>query len=203
MAPEVAGIILAGGSSTRMGRDKADLRFDGETLLARTVRIVRSVVDSVIVVGPASRQEAIPGVPVIADAWPGTGPLGAVVTGLNSADAKAAFVSACDMPLLRAPAIQYLVSIASTSDVDAVIPFVNGRAQTLHAVYRISAKPHLRSCIGSATEKSMSLKDAIRYLTVTWVNEHDLRSVDPNLMSVRNVNTESDWFAFLGSQPDV
>lgn len=201
-AGDVAGVILAGGSSTRMGRDKADLLFEGETLLARTVRIVHSVIDHVIVVGPDYREAGIPGIPVIPDMRPGSGPLGAVVTGLNAIHEKAAFVGACDMPWLRPAAIRYLVSIALSSHADAVIPLVDGRAQTLHAIYRSSAEPRLRQCT-RWEEKDQSLKHAVSHLNVLWVSEHGLRTVDPTLMSFRNVNTESDWLQIVGSNKEA
>lgn len=192
----VSGIVLAGGSGKRMGRDKASLMLGSETLLARTLRVLRSVTGDMIVVGPSSRQHMVLGATVVTDEWPGAGPLGALVTGLGACSADLAFVTACDLPLLRSAVVDYVVDRALSVDVEAVIPVVGGYAQTLHAVYRRSAEPALRRCMEQLPAKRRTLRHAIESLTVRWIDELDLRTVDPDLSSFHNVNTEDEWREF-------
>ncbi len=200
LADHGAGIILAGGFGARMGRDKASIEYRGESLLSRAVRVVRSVMSEVIVVGPESRQ-ALVDAPVVSDIWPGGGPLGAVVTGLTSVNAESAFVAACDLPLLDPNMVRYLTDLAARNTSEAVVPIVRGRPQVLHAVYRRSAAPRLRLEMERESGRQQSLQRAIGHLTVMFVGEDELRQVDPSLGSFLNVNTESQWREFVTSQP--
>jgi molybdopterin-guanine dinucleotide biosynthesis protein A len=193
----VAGIILAGGASTRMHLDKASLLVDGETLLARTTRIVASVVDHVVVVGPESRTRMLTNVEVVADTWPRLGPLGGLLTGLASIDEELAFVAACDMPLLQPMVIQCLVDLARSGDAEAIIPIVQAHPQTLHSVYRKSCEAALRLGIEQGDPSARSLRWAIDRLSVRWVDEKQLRGLDAELISFRNMNTEAEWREFL------
>ena len=94
-----AAIILCGGRSSRMGRDKAALPFGPETLLTRVVRAAQEVAADVVVVGDTA--QAMPaGVRVVGDPVPRLGPLAALATGLASVDAERSLLLGCDMPLL-------------------------------------------------------------------------------------------------------
>ena len=97
----VLGCVVAGGRSSRMGRDKASLVLAGESLLARAVRALSGVCSSVVVSGSVAATAL--GLPVLADAVPGLGPLGGIVTVLRFAKQEgAAWVMflPVDMPLL-------------------------------------------------------------------------------------------------------
>src|SRR5271156_5541718 len=94
---QVAGFILAGGASSRMGRDKALLELGGVPLIVRTARLVESVVGSATVVGDSAAFRAL-GLRTIADDWPGTGPLGGIATALRASSAPWSLVVACDLP---------------------------------------------------------------------------------------------------------
>src|SRR5579862_9486242 len=101
---EMGGIVLAGGKSARMGQDKACLPYRGTTLLAHVVATVRSVAGPVLVVADVAEKYALPDrMPVVGDLFPGTGPLGGLVTGLSHVAARGSYhvVVACDMPRLN------------------------------------------------------------------------------------------------------
>ena len=108
MTPPVAA-ILAGGQSQRMGRDKAGMVRQGETLLARTARVAQEAECSVLIVG----RERPDGWPLtdtlfVPDAYPGQGPLGGLATALETAS-QDVILLACDMPLLTAEALEWLM----------------------------------------------------------------------------------------------
>src|SRR5262245_21810446 len=100
----VAGIVLCGGRSSRMGRPKAWLPFGGELMLARVVRLLREEADPVVVV--AAPDQDVPPLPaevvVVRDEEKGRGPLQGLAAGLDAlrGRAEAAYLSSCDVPFL-------------------------------------------------------------------------------------------------------
>ncbi len=114
-----AAIILCGGGSLRMGRDKAALPFGPDTLLARVVDVAQVVASEIVVVGDTS-QSMPAGIRVVRDPVPGLGPLAALATGLTSVGAERALLLACDMPLLVPALLRRLQDLAG--DADACVP---------------------------------------------------------------------------------
>ncbi len=135
----VTGAVLAGGRSTRLGRDKALLTLDGEPLLARAVRLLREVCDTVLVIGPPERAAVVPGVPVHPDERPGCGPLGGIATALRAMSGDRLLAVATDMPFLRPALLRYLLSASIGYDV--TVPKVEGRTHQLCAVYSRACLP--------------------------------------------------------------
>jgi molybdopterin-guanine dinucleotide biosynthesis protein A len=115
--------VLVGGHSTRMGRDKALLEFQGSTLAARIAECVRRVAGNVTLIGPPDRYREL-GYTVIPDRVPGCGPLGGVYTALSVSHAEWNLMVACDMPLVTTELLDVLFSNAESgpSTVDCVIP---------------------------------------------------------------------------------
>jgi molybdopterin-guanine dinucleotide biosynthesis protein A len=183
-----SGAVLAGGRSTRLGRDKALLTIDGETLLARAVRILATVCDEVIVVAGPERRALVPQVRVVPDERPGAGPLGGIATALRAAGHGRVLVVATDMPLLNPRLLRHLLALSIGYDV--TIPRVEGRTQQLHAVYA-------RSCLPLIDEQlardDLKIDRFFARARVRIVEEDEVRRLDPDLRSFRNVNTEADW----------
>jgi molybdopterin-guanine dinucleotide biosynthesis protein A len=118
--PRVSGIILAGGASQRMGRDKALIDFGGAPLIARVIERVQPLCAEVMIVANERDAYAPFGVPVIGDVYPGKGSLGGIFSGLQAARESHALAVACDMPFLNAALLRYLIALAPSFDV--VIP---------------------------------------------------------------------------------
>lgn len=171
-----------------MGCDKATLRAGPESLLERVVGTLSEVVDEVIVVGPRREQARIQNGRFIDDLVPHAGPLGGIATGLSQMQGDVAAVVACDLPFLNGKLVTYLLSLAT--GYDAVVPRVDGRAQPTHAVYA-------RGAIGAALRHMhggrLSLTDLLEALDVRWVEDDEVRSIDPLALSFVNVNTPEDW----------
>jgi molybdopterin-guanine dinucleotide biosynthesis protein A len=136
---QLEGFILAGGASSRMGRDKSTLDFGGRTAVEVIAEALSSISSQISIVG--SRTGAHPiCVPNIPDLKPDWGALGGIHAALRSCSSKWAAIVACDLPLVNAPLFQRLVSIAeleASDGVDAVVPIqTDGRPQPLCALYR-------------------------------------------------------------------
>src|SRR5437763_7736764 len=129
-------VILAGGQSSRMGRPKALLPFDGDPLITRTVRTLRRVFADIVVVAAPGQELPPLSVTLARDEVAYQGPVGGIYYGLQTARAEVCFVTSCDAPFLNLALITYLV--AQIADCDVVVPHWQDRLQPLHAVYRRS-----------------------------------------------------------------
>src|SRR5271155_912558 len=118
---EVAGFILAGGESSRMGRDKALLELNGEPMILRAARLVETVAANPVIVGVPERFSAL-GLEVIADDWPAAGPLGGIATALRASRARWNLIVACDLPYLTKEWLEFVVARAHLSKADAIVP---------------------------------------------------------------------------------
>lgn len=201
-------VILCGGESSRMGRDKASLPFGpNETMLQRIIRIVGEVVaaeNTVIAAGLGQAMPQLPsGVRVLYDELEGAGPLPALAAGLRSlgVSVEAAFVTGCDAPLLQPDVICFLLAKFSLANkagvVDAVVPSVGDFLHPLAAVYA----PHAAQALQSAYESGRrSLHGALSSegLSVLHVPAGDLSAAGPMAeLSLANCNTDADYRAAL------
>jgi molybdopterin-guanine dinucleotide biosynthesis protein A len=179
---------MAGGKSSRLGTDKALLTLNGETLLARALRVLSGVTAEQMVIGPPERQQHAGGARVCPDRFPTSGPLGGIYTALETATHDLVLVVACDMPFLSVSLLGYLLTLAEGCDV--VLPRPDGRGEQLHAVYRRSCLDPIKRLLESGDYKIDRFFSEVR---VRAVDESELRRYDVELQSFRNVNTASDW----------
>lgn len=186
-----AAIILCGGRSSRMGRDKAALPFGPDTLLTRVVRVAQEVAADVVVVGDPS-QSMPAGVRVVGDPVPRVGPLAALATGLASVGAERALLLACDMPLLVPAVLRRLAELAG--DADACVPLVGGMPMTTCAVYATRVGPRAQALLAKGTRSLRALLDEV---SVQWVSEGQLRGLDPDLVSFWDCDTPERYHAAL------
>jgi molybdenum cofactor guanylyltransferase len=197
------GIVLCGGKSTRMGVPKATLPFGPETMLQRVVRLLGTVVSPVVVV--AAREQALPELPdevaVTRDEREQRGPLEGLRAGLkalpNSVDM--AYITSCDVPLLEPAFVTRMVELLG--DHDIAVMEIDGFPHPLSAVYRRDTLPHVEALLEKDRLRPVFLFDAVRTRRV-WPEE--MFSVDPQLRTLRNLNTREDYLAALseaGYQP--
>lgn len=168
----VAGLLLTGGASRRLGTPKAAARMGDERLADRAARLLRSVADPVIEVGPGWSS-----LPSVVEDPPGSGPLAALAAGaagLAGAGAgdRGVLVVAVDLPGLDPALLRWLAAVAP--DADAVVPRVDGRAQPLCARYSANALVHAGALV-EAGERSM--RALLEALTVRWVDEPEWGAV--------------------------
>lgn len=190
--PHASAIILAGGKSSRMGRPKALLPFDGEPLIAHLVRhLSRLFRDIVVVAAPAQELPPLP-VTVVRDAVAYQGPVGGICYGLQAAQTEICFATSCDAPFLNLTLISYL--LAQITDFDVVVPVWQERLQPLHAVYRRSVAPLLQEQLARNELRPIFLYAKVR---TREVRPEEIRRFDPEGLSFRNLNTPEEYQAAL------
>jgi molybdopterin-guanine dinucleotide biosynthesis protein A len=181
-----------------MGRPKLSLPFGDETMLGRVVRIVGEVVSPVVVVAAANQElPPLPAGTIVAhDETERQGPLAGLAAGLAALRdrADAAYVSACDVPLLKAAFIRALIDALGRHEM--AVPRGEEYHHTLAAVYRTMLEGRIRDLIAAGHLRSQLL---VQESDARLVDPADLRAVDPELESLRNVNTPADYKAALRS----
>lgn len=137
--PAIAGAVLTGGASRRMGRDKATLRVDGSAMARRVAdALVEAGCHPVVAVGGTATQLATLGLRVVDDTWPGEGPLGAIIVALRDAGG-AVLVAACDLPWLDGATVRQLITVSIAHPDADVVHAQSTRIEPLCALWRPSA----------------------------------------------------------------
>jgi molybdopterin-guanine dinucleotide biosynthesis protein A len=183
--------VLAGGKSSRMGRDKASLLFAGEPLLRRVVERLGRATGQVLVIGPAELGALVPRVQVVPDLEVGRGPLGGLVTALRTADANRVFVVGCDMPFVQPALVAAMIERARAElTLDAVVLRSDRGAEPLHAVYSHRC---LLAAVDQLARGDRSLRHLLRRLRVGEIGPEEAVRYDPHGLSSYNVNSPEDW----------
>jgi molybdopterin-guanine dinucleotide biosynthesis protein A len=197
-----AGIVLAGGRSSRMGTPKASLEWHGSTLLRRVVGLVQRSVDGPVVVVRAPGQDlpALPAdVELVEDAREGRGPLQGLAAGLGAVGdrAVAAYLSSTDVPLLH-PRFIARVLAAFDEEVDVVLPHARGFRHPLAAAYRVTLVDAVERLLAEDRMRPAFLFDACRVRRLDdaqLLADPVLAALDPELDSVLNLNEPADYQA--------
>ena len=180
-----AGAVLAGGASTRLGRDKALIEFDGRALVSRAVDALAAAGASPVAVvgGDADRLQGF-GLPVVPDGWPGRGPLGGVLTAFAWSPSPVVVVLACDLPFVTVEAVAAVAGELADPSVDAALAETTG-LEPLCGAWRVAAcEP---SMLTAFTAGERAVHRAIATLRVRRVPvDHD---------ALTNVNTPADLAA--------
>ncbi len=184
-------IILAGGRSLHLGRDKALTAVGGTNLIELVAARLKPISDRVLVV---SSQELFPLLSmsyqgeIIIDKYIRRGPLGGIYTGLIAAASPYVLVVACDMPFLNRELLHYITILASSYD--AVVPCLSGvKAEPLHTVYSRGCLDIMKETLES---KNWSMNALLRKLNVRYVTEEECRRFDAELLSFFNINNQQD-----------
>jgi molybdopterin-guanine dinucleotide biosynthesis protein A len=144
---DAIGFVLAGGQSSRMGRDKALIEFGGRPLVAHVLDLFQEAGITAMIAGaaPSARASLETFAPVIEDASPGLGPLSGICAALSVTSARYAVFLPVDLPLLPASLLVYLLRAARITGSVVTVPSVSGFAQTFPAVLDRAALPALQS----------------------------------------------------------
>ena len=183
----ITGIILAGGRSTRYGKNKAFAEIRGTPLVEKVIEVMESVFDRVILITNTPHEYAHLKLPMVEDLIKGIGPLGGIYTGLNAISEEAGFFVACDMPFLNAALVRHMVELQG--GFDAVVPRVDWMIEPLHALYTRGSLTALKEQIDAHDYQIVRFFDRIR---VRYLDEHELRAFDPKFRSFLNVNRPED-----------
>jgi molybdenum cofactor guanylyltransferase len=201
----VHGFLQAGGGSTRFGSDKALVSLAGKTMLQRTGELLDSVCDNVSVVA-AEGKYADTLWPVLADRWPGEGPLGGILTALlylndlalsprpsgrcARVHAEAALVLSCDMPFLTAEFLFDLRDRAARSSALVVVPQSDEGLEPLCACWNFRALVDVQAAFDSGVRK---VAEAMKRLPVEVLDESIWKRFDNKNRLFWNMNTPADY----------
>jgi len=188
----VAAVVLAGGRSSRMGRDKAPLTLpDGRTALGAVLDAASAVASPVLLAVDTAMHAALlqpaigdRDVRLLLDEQPGSGPLAALARAMGASAAPLLLALAVDMPLVRPELLRLL----------AVVPRVGGVEQPLCAAYAATLAPRVEAALATGRRdlRALFVGPGIRFL-----DEPDLRHADSDLRSFASANTPEEWAAIL------
>jgi molybdenum cofactor guanylyltransferase len=192
---DLAAFILAGGKSTRMGRDKAFVEFQGQMLLARALEVTRSVTNDVRIVGDAAKFAAF--APVVEDVFPNCGPLGGIHTALRASTAELNLMLAVDVPFVSPELLQFLVECASRSAAIVTVPQTGQRWQPLCGVYRRKFADMAEKALRAGRYKIDALFEVG---TTRVISEEKLAAAGFSADMFRNLNTPEELTEASGKQ---
>ncbi len=187
--PNITGVILGGGQSRRMGRDKRHLHWEGEPFLDRVCRLMSSFFEEVLVVTAQEDYDCsrLP-VRLVTDKIPEKGSLGGLYTGLMEAKNPLIFVVACDMPfLLKESIARFCLGPAS----DVLVVKLSTGIQPLHARYSKRCAPIIEQMI---QKEDLKIQNLVTHsdLAVEIIKESLFDEIDPYRRSFMNINTPAD-----------
>jgi molybdopterin-guanine dinucleotide biosynthesis protein A len=158
--------VLIGGKSTRMGRDKAQVEFDGKTFLERITDVLAQRFTEIVLVtgdGQSYSNGAI-GFLTVSDIHPNCGPLGGIHAALSHTTSERIFVVSCDIPLLTVELLDHL--LAHRDDAPIVVAAIDGRPQPLCGVYARSVLPLIDEHLRCGNYRMISLLEDAHASTV-------------------------------------
>jgi molybdopterin-guanine dinucleotide biosynthesis protein A len=211
--PNVEAFILAGGKSSRMGRDKSLLELDGEPLVQRAANLLEPLVSKVTLVisaAPSStpadtNRHSTFGLPTLTDRWPNSGPLGGIATALANSQSEWCLILACDMPCLTKEWIAFLLGKIlqlesedatsqnkreSSQQFDVIIPEASCGLEPLCAIYRSTCAPILATELNRGVRK---VTDVLATLNLKRISESEWRKFSPDGNLFGNLNTWQDY----------
>jgi len=185
---EVTAFILAGGQSSRMGRDKAFLQLGGRTLLQRALELARAVATEVRIAGQKEKFACY--APVVEDLYPGRGPLAGIHAALRSSATELNLILGVDTPFLEAALLRYLVEQAEAGGAVVTVPRIGAKYEPLCAVYRRGFAELAEESLRAERNK---IDPLFAMTSLRVVDQAELRTLafDPGMFD--NLNTAEEW----------
>jgi molybdopterin-guanine dinucleotide biosynthesis protein A len=183
-------IILAGGKSSRLGRNKALQVIEGKSLIQWVVDHLAILTTEIIIA--TAHGEAIPcssavRIKTVGDIYPGKGPLGGIHSGLIASSSSWAIVVGCDTPFLSIGLLEYMTQVLADSDV--ALPRIGEMIEPLCAVYSKSCLASIQELLEQDERRIRKLFSIVR---VKYVEEDEINSFDPEHLSFFNINNQDD-----------
>jgi molybdopterin-guanine dinucleotide biosynthesis protein A len=191
----VGGFILAGGASSRMGRDKAFIELNGQPLIVRAARLLEPIVGHPAIIGPAERFAPL-GLRAIPDDHPGFGPLGGIATALGAATHSWNLIIGCDLPFLTRDWLEFLIRRALESQADAVLPLSTQGAEPLCAMYHQQAGPQISAALAQDIRK---ITQGLASLAIVTLAPEEWKPFDSLGLLFKNINTPEDYTELLAA----
>lgn len=191
--PQVAGYVLAGGASTRMGRNKALLAFEGELLIVRAARLLSEAGLDAKIVGPPALYAPL-GLATVEDLEPGLGPLGGIATALADSSRDWILAIAVDLPYLTPAWLSALAArslrAGPPSAPDAILPRSDRSLEPLSALYHRRLAGPIRQALDRGVRK---ITDALAGCRVEEIPPAEWKPFAPEGLLFENINTPADY----------
>jgi molybdopterin-guanine dinucleotide biosynthesis protein A len=187
MIDDSSALILAGGESRRMGRDKASLMLEGRSMLETVAATMQALFADVKLGVREKRSDSM--LPQILDDPGCEGPLAGLLSGLENTSAPWLFMVGCDMPFVSTSVIMQLAN--RRGRYQAVVPVVRGFPQPLAAFYALNGLGAIRGHL--ATGGTRSMRAMLEKLDVCFVRESELLEADPTLRSFVDLDTPAEY----------
>ena len=179
--------IQAGGASSRMGRDKSFVPYQGRPMIEVVREKVERLTDELIIITNNPTPYTYLNLPLYSDLYADNGPLAGIFTALTEATYAHVLVVACDMPLLNKPLLRYLASLKDTADV--IVPRWDRFPEPLHAVYSKACLPAIEPFLKA---RKLKITGFYAEVAVRYVEREEIERFDPQGQSFTNVNTPDD-----------
>ncbi len=183
----ITGLVLAGGKSTRMGRNKALIEVDGRRVISRVVDVLSECCSKVLVVCASEDDYGFVDVPVVRDIEPGQGPFMGLYSGLAGMDTDYALAAACDMPYISKPLACHMAGLAPSADI--VVPRIGDFYEPLFATYSKACLNTSRKLLQNGEKRIRMLYEIMETRTV---EEDEIKKFDPELQTFINLNSPGD-----------
>ena len=185
---EIGAVILAGGRSKRIGRDKALITIDNLPLIEILLNRLKKVFNDIIIIGEKKPDYLKFGLRVFEDVVKGCGPLGGIHSGLANSKWEQNFFFACDMPFVNVELVRYMSGLASGFDV--VIPQMGRKLEPLHCVYSKACLTPIEKQLKKGDRKIINFFPDVN---VRYIEEKEIKKFDPEFLSFYNINTPEDY----------
>jgi len=184
---DVTAFILAGGKSTRMGRDKAFVVLEGRTLLERMLDLAQSATAEVRIVGDPGKFSNF--ATVVEDVFPGCGPLAGIHAALRSSPTDLNLILPVDIPFLSPEFLKFLIERSRAAAATVTVVGISGSWQPLSAIYRRTFADLAEEALRVGRYKIDAL---FAQTQIEVISESDLRTAGYSPQIFRNLNTPDD-----------
>ena len=188
MHSSIAGVVLAGGRSRRIGATKALLPLGGSPLIEYVLTPLREVTQDIWLITNSPEEFRSIGLPIATDVRPGCGALGGICTGLSVAEADYSLVLACDMPFVSADFLRVLAGKRDGWDV--VIPRGIAGYEPLCAIY---SKTCLTPICEQLDQRQFRITDLLNRVRTKVLDEHEMRGLGFDGRMFYNINTQAEY----------
>jgi molybdopterin-guanine dinucleotide biosynthesis protein A len=182
-------LILAGGENKRLPIIKGFIEMNSKKILESNIEILNGIFDRVIISTNNPELCFYLGVPMVGDVLKHRGPMTGILSVLSMPQVSNLFVTACDMPFIKSDLIKYIIDKWSDRR-DAIVPIFDNEPQPLLGIYSKTIAQNMEQSIKNGER---SLKRFLRRINVLYVEEKDVRAIDPEGRSFVNINTIDDY----------
>lgn len=184
---DITGVILAGGKSTRYGKNKSFVEVHGVPLIRRVINVLKGIFQEIIIITNSPYEYHHLGLPMYEDIIKGLGPIGGIYTGLKHMKNEKGLFVACDMPFLNPSLIVHMIE--SIDDFNALVPRMGWKIEALHSIYTKSCIPHIEDLIDTHQYQVIKLFERVR---TKFIEKEEIELFDPDFKSFININCPDD-----------